>query len=142
MPIFIWLAIAAVMAIIELLSFGLISVWFIVGALASFVAAWLGASTYVQVVLFIAVSVGCLIIFRPIAMKYRNKGEAKEPTLVGKQGIVVEKIDNDALTGRIELSDRVTWTARSIDGSVIDAGERVVVKDQQSIKLIVERIES
>ena len=51
-----WLVVAAVMALIEAFSFGLITMWFVVGALVAFVADLLGASFVVQIVLFLVVS--------------------------------------------------------------------------------------
>ena len=40
---FVWLAVAAVMAVVEVASFGLITMWFVIGALAAFAANLLGA---------------------------------------------------------------------------------------------------
>ena len=44
------------------------------------------------------------------------------------------------MTGRVETPDHMTWAALSADGSVLPEGTRVRVVDQQSIKLVVERI--
>ena len=60
-----WLVVAAVMALIEAFSFGLITMWFVVGALVAFVADLLGANFVVQVALFLVVSVLCLVLLRP-----------------------------------------------------------------------------
>lgn len=142
MPLYVWLVVAVIMAIVELVSFGLISVWFVIGALAAFVSALFGANVYIQTIVFIVISVIFLLIFRPIALKYRNKNQSEEPTLVGKQGIVIEEINNELLSGRVELDDHVSWIARSADGSVISKDEQVVVVNQESIKLFVERTHS
>ena len=99
-----WLVVAAVMALIEAFSFGLITMWFVVGALVAFVADLLGANFVVQVALFLVVSVLCLVLLRPVVVKHRNRGHSAEPTLVGERGVVCETIDNDGLTGRVELS--------------------------------------
>ncbi len=136
---FIWLGIAAVMAVAEIVSLGLITMWFVVGALVAFVANMLGADTFLQVVLFIIVSVACLVLLRPVFVKYRKRGQSHEPSNVGKLGVVVEEVDNDHLVGRVELSNHMTWLARSADGSVLRVGENVVVVGQESVKLIVER---
>ena len=50
-------------------------------------------------------------------------------------------IDNDGLTGRVELSDHMTWSARSATGEVLPVGMRVEVVAQESIKLIVKPCE-
>lgn len=132
-----WLVVAGVMAVIEAFSFGLITMWFVVGALVAFVADLLGASFVVQIVLFLVVSVLCLVLLRPVFVKYRNRGHSAEPSLLGERGVVCEVIDNNGLTGRIELSNHMTWSARSATGEVLPEGTRVEVVAQESIKLIV-----
>ena len=127
-----WLVVAAVMALIEAFSFGLITMWFVVGALVAFVADLLGANFVVQVALFLVVSVLFLVLLR---------GHSAEPTLVGERGVVCETIDNDGLTGRVELSDHMTWSARSATGEVLPVDMRVEVVAQESIKLIVKLCE-
>ena len=83
------------------------------------------------------VSVLCLVLLRPVFVKYRNRGHSAEPSLLGERGVVCEVIDNDGLTGRIELSNHMTWSARSATGEVLPEGTRVEVVAQESIKLIV-----
>lgn len=140
MDSYLWLGIAAIMAIVEVVSFGLITVWFIIGAFAAFVAAMLGADLIVQIVVFLVVSIACLLLLRPVVLKYRARGEAHEATPVGQHAVVVEDIDNAALKGRIETPDHMTWSAVSADGSVILRDARVRVVAQHSIKLVVERM--
>ena len=72
---FIWLAVAAVMAVVEVVSFGLITMWFVIGALAAFAANLLGADLLVQIVVFLVVSVVCLVALRPVFVKYRDRGK-------------------------------------------------------------------
>lgn len=136
---FVWLGIAVLMAGVEIASFGLITVWFVVGALVAFFASLLHASVLVQIIVFFVVSVGCLLALRPVFVKYRERGKRAEPTHVGDIAVVCEEIDNNRLVGRIETPDHMTWTARSADGSVIPAGVNVIVVGQESVKLIVER---
>lgn len=136
---FIWLAVAAIMAVVEVVSLGLITMWFVIGALIAFVANLLGLDIFVQVIVFLVVSVLCLIVLRPVFVKYRDRGKQEEPTVIGQIGIVCEAIDNDRLVGRIETPNHMTWAALSADGLPIAQGENVVVVGQESVKLIVER---
>ena len=128
---FIWLAVAAVMAVVEVVSFGLITMWFVIGALAAFAANLLGADLLVQIVVLVAL--------RPVFVKYRDRGKQEEPTHVGQTAVVVEDVDNEGLTGRVETDNRMTWAARSADGSFIPQGAVVRIVGQESVKLIVER---
>ncbi len=136
---FAWLAVAFVMAAVEVISFGLITLWFVIGALAAFIVSLLGGDLLLQIVVFLVVSVVCLIVLRPVFIKYRRRGQESEPTEIGRSAVVVETVDNDRLIGRVETEDRMTWAARSADGSVIPAGTIVYVVGQESVKLIVER---
>ena len=102
---FIWLAVAAVMAVVEVVSFGLITMWFVIGALAAFAANLLGADLLVQIVVFLVVSVVCLVALRPVFVKYRDRGKQEEPTHVGQTAVVVEDVDNEGLTGNRQPHD-------------------------------------
>ena len=133
-----WLIIAVVMAIVELASQGLITIWFVAGGLAAFVAGFFGADLTMQIVIFLVVSLACLALLRPLIMKHRKIGEAHEPTLVGSRAIVVERIDPQAQTGRVETPDHMTWAALSADGLPLEEGAQVLVVEQRSIKLVVE----
>ena len=135
-----WLAIAAIMAIVEIASQGLITIWFVAGGVAAFIAGFVGADLTVQIIVFLVVSIACLVLLRPLIMKHRKIGEAHEPTPIGLNAIVVERIDNDALSGRVETPDHMTWAALSADGTPVEAGEQVRVVEQRSIKLVVERM--
>ena len=133
-----WLAIAVVMAIVELASQGLITIWFVVGGLAAFAAGFFGADLTVQIIVFLVVSLACLVLLRPLIMKHRKIGEAHEPTLVGTYAVVVERIDPQTQTGRVETPDHMTWAALSVDGFPLEEGTQVLVVEQRSIKLVVE----
>ena len=137
---FIWLGIAAVAAVVEAISWGLITMWFVIGAIAAFAVAFFGGPVWLQLVVFLVVSVACLVLLRPVILKYRKHGEEHEATPVGSNAVVVERIDNAAMTGRVETPDHMTWAAISSDESVIEPGTRVRVTGNKSIKLIVERM--
>ena len=136
---FIWLGVAAVMGVVELLSLGLVTMWFVIGGLAAFLANILGFDMIVQLVVFFVVSLACLIVLRPVFLKYRKRGVREEPSIVGQNALVIETVDNEQLVGRVETANRMTWAARSADNTVIPLGETVVITDRESITLIVER---
>lgn len=140
MGMFVWLIVAAAMALAEVFTLTLVTVWFVIGGLAAFVAAYLGASLMVQIIVFAVVSVLCLVLFRPLALKHRAIGQTNEASPVGSTAVVVERIIGSQESGRVETDDHMSWAALSADGSPIEVGERVNVVGQKSIKLVVERI--
>ena len=119
---------------------GLVSVWFAGGALAAMLAASLSANLWIQIGVFIITSALLLYFTRPIVKKLLS-GKNKETNLdriIGKTVIVSEKVDNEAETGKCIIAG-VSWSLRSDDGSVIEAGEKVTVDRVEGVKLIVKR---
>lgn len=136
----IWLILFIVFVIIEIPTMGLTTIWFAGGALLSTVAALFGAPVYVQVTLFLVVSVVLLIFTRPIAVKYFNKDREKTNVegMIGKQCIVISEIDNLEGTGQVTVSGQ-EWSARSADEAAkIPVGAVVEVVSVSGVKLIVE----
>ena len=84
---FVWLALVAVLLVIEAVTVGLTTVWFAGGALVAAVAAWLGAGQAVQWILFLAVSLVLLIFTRPLAVRYMNRDVSRTNvnSLIGKK---------------------------------------------------------
>ena len=127
-------------AVGEAVTVGLVSVWFAGGALAAMLAASLSAPLWLQITVFIVISAVLLYFTRPIVRKLLS-GKNKETNLdriIGKTVIVSEKVDNDAETGKCMIAG-VSWSLRSDDGSVIEAGEKVTVDRVEGVKLIVKR---
>ena len=70
---FLWLILAVVLAIIELCTTTLVSIWFVVGSLFAFGTSFITDSWLIQVSVFLIVSGVCLLISRPLADKWLNK---------------------------------------------------------------------
>ena len=134
----IWLAALVILLIAEALTCGLTTIWFAGGALIALAAALFGANVWIQLGVFLAVSLLLLIFTRPAALKYMNKSNLKTnvDSLAGEQGVVAERINNLDGTGKVKLND-VFWTARSEDGSIIEQGAVVQIVRVDGVKLIV-----
>lgn len=138
---FSWLAIAAILGIIEAVSLTLVTIWFVIGGLAAFATAQLGFPIEIQIVVFIGVSVISLFLFRPLVLKHRAQGQMHEASLVGQQALVTESISATGMTGRVETNDHMTWAAISADNDAIEEGSHVLIIGNESIKLIVRAID-
>ena len=134
----VWLVVLAVMIVIEVLTLGLTTIWFGVGAIGAAVAAWLGYGIWVQIVVFAILSVIAMALCRPIAVKYLNKDKEKTNVddVIGKTVVVTKEIDNERATGTVVLNG-MEWTARSEDDRVIAENEKVTVVAVKGVKLIV-----
>lgn len=133
-----WLVVVVVMAMIEIITLGLTSIWFAGGALVAFLAYLLGANLITQMILFVLVSFLLLGFTRPLAMKYINKNRTKTnaESLVGKNAVVLEDIDNLKARGMVSVSGQ-EWTARSADDTLIAKDTVVEIIEIRGVKLIV-----
>ena len=139
MVLIFWMVILILCIVIEVLTLGLTTIWFAAGALVAIFAALLYAPIFVQVILFLLVSLTLLFFTRPIAVKYFNRDRVKTnvESMVGRQAIVIGEIDNVQATGQVTVSGQ-EWSARSWDDKVrIPAGAVVVVVAISGVKLIV-----
>ncbi len=139
MVLIFWMVILILCIVIEVLTLGLTTIWFAAGALVAIFAALLYAPIFVQVILFLLVSLTLLFFTRPIAVKYFNRDRVKTnvESMVGRQAIVTGEIDNVQATGQVTVSGQ-EWSARSWDDKVrIPAGAVVVVVAISGVKLIV-----
>lgn len=136
----IWLIIFVACIVIEIISMGLTTIWFAGGALIAAVAAALGIPLWMQIVLFVLISLVLLYFTRPIAVKYFNKDRVKTnaESLVGKQAIVISEIDNLQGVGQVTVEGK-EWTARTInEGVTLPVGSVVTIRAISGVKLMVE----
>ena len=138
-----WLILFVILLVIEILTMGLTTIWFAGGALVAFILAFVGFGLPVQIIVFLLVSIGLLVLTRPIAMKFFNQERQKTnaESLIGQKAVVLETIDTLHGTGRAEVNG-MEWSAKTDDsGETIDAGEVVVIEGIQGVKLIVRKEE-
>ncbi len=138
-----WIIVMIAMLIVEAAAPGLVSIWFAIGALAALIGAAVHAPIWLQVVLFVAVSIAALLITRPLAKKYINgRTQATNADMIlGKECVVREDIDNLAGKGVIFAGGKI-WTARSAEeGCVIPKGSKAVVERIEGVKAIVRPVQ-
>lgn len=133
-----WLIAFVLLLIIEAAVPGLISIWFALGAIAALIASAFHAPMWLQVTVFIVVSIASLIFTRPLAMKYVN-GKTKATNadrVLFQKAVVTEEVNNLMGTGAAKV-DGKEWTARSKDdGMVIPKGATADIDRIDGVKLI------
>jgi membrane protein implicated in regulation of membrane protease activity len=125
-----WIGVALVLAAIEAATVDFVFIMFAGGALAGAVAAGLGASFPLQVVVAVGVALLLLFLVRPLIKRQFLDGEVDHQigasALVGRQARVLQAVtDSD---GRIKLGGE-TWSARLAEGTTtaVGPGEEVRV---------------
>ena len=135
-----WIIVLIAAIFIEAMTMGLTSIWFAGGALTAIILELLNAGTYLQVIVFLVISLLLLYFTRPVAVKLFNKERVKTNAegLIGKQAVVTDTIHNLKTTGKVVVAGQ-EWSARSSDEETIfETGEIVRIVDIKGVKLIVE----
>ncbi|MDR0220457.1 MAG: NfeD family protein [Lachnospiraceae bacterium] len=139
--IFFWLVLFVIFVLIEAVTLGLATIWFAGGALiATLVAVGFPGLIWLQVLLFLVVSILLLYFTRPIAVKYFNKDRVKTnvESYIGREVIVISEIDNLQGIGQVRLGGQ-EWSARTAsDDDVMEVGAVGIVKAVDGVKLIIE----
>lgn len=134
-----WLLIIVVCIIIEALTISLTTTWFAIGALIAWFVSLVGLSLQTQIIIFLLVSIICLIFTRPIAIKKLKIGKTKTnlDSLIGKCVKVKSTINNLNNEGMVVVNG-LEWAARSFNDEIIEKDEIVCVREIKGVKLIVE----
>ncbi len=137
----IWAIVAVGLAIGELLTPGMFFLGPVaLAAVAAGIASLLGAAAWLQLIVFIAVSIASLGVLRPIARAHiRMPALTRTGTaaLVGSKAVVLQRVDVNG--GRVRIGGE-EWSARAyIDDQVLEPGTRVeVVKIEGATALVYE----
>ena len=137
-PSICWLAALIVLILVEAATVGLVSLWFALGALAALLTSFWVNSIWVQLGVFLAVSLVTLLVIRPLARRYITPRQVatNADRAVGAEGIVTQAIDNLKASGQVSVQGSV-WTARAQGDVFIPAGTTVKVLRIEGVKLIV-----
>lgn len=138
----IWLIVAIILVILEIATAGFGVICFAIGAGFSALIAGLGGNLTWQIVIFAVVSLLTFIFLRPVVMRFLEKKSKDVKTnaeaIVGRKGVVSERIDATQHTGRVAI-DGDDWKAVSEDASVIEKGQTVEIVKLDSIIVTVKQ---
>lgn len=136
MDILIWIFIAAVFFILELITTTFFLVWFGVGSIVAAILNYLGFDIYVQFAGFIIVSIILILSTRKFAATITPEPTKKTTAerLIGMHGKVIKKLPNNSFIVNVAGEE---WTSCSDDS--VDVGDTVKVVGIDSIKLIIEK---
>lgn len=134
-----WIVVLIISIIVEVISLGLTSIWFAGGALVAAAVAALGLPLWLQILVFVVVTLVLLVFTRPVAVKYFNKERVRTnvESLIGRQAIVISEISNIQGIGQVTVSGQ-EWSARSYEEEKqIGVGAVVRIVAVSGVKLIV-----
>ena len=137
-----WFVLMVVFLIMEASTVTVVSIWFVIGALAALILSMLEVQLWLQVVVFFTVSCVLLALLRPVTKRFFTPRIVKTnvDSLIGSVGIVTQRIENVASKGQVKLGT-MEWTARSVSGESIPEGTMIRVVRIEGVKAMVEPAE-
>ncbi len=133
-----WMIVFIVLILLELMTVNLVSIWFALGALASFALSFFINNVTLQIATFVAVSAISLLLTKDFVKKIRgNKVVATNlDRVIGQIGIVTEEI-NKLEPGEVKV-DGKRWSA--ISSEKIKVGSKVEILSIDGVKLNVKQV--
>ena len=135
---YIWLAIAVVLAIIEMSTVNLVSIWFIISSIIAMIISLFTDNIFIQMAIFVLGGTLLLILTKDAIKKILPvKTKTNIDRIIGMKGIVTEKITKKT-PGEVKV-DGKRWTA--VADETINTDETVEILEINSTKLKVKRTE-
>ena len=137
-----WIIIAGLCFVIEIYTIGFFIFWFGIGALFALITSFFTNSLAIQLVVFIISSMLLVILTKPLLKKFTKNSKSTATnvySLVGKTGIVMEKIDSVKSLGQVKINGEV-WSA--ISNTDLEKDTKVKVIEVNGVKLKVEKIDN
>lgn len=138
----IWLIIAGVCLVIEIITVGFLVFWLAIGALLAMLTSFFTDNLIIQTAVFV-ISSGLLIFAtKPFVKKFMdNKKSVKTNvySIVGKVGIVTSDINSIDGSGQVKVNGEI-WSAVGENEANIAKGTEVQVKEINGVKAIVSPI--
>lgn len=133
-----WLVLLILFIVMESVTTSLVSIWFAAGSLAALILAGLKVQFWVQITVFVAVSIVLLLATRPFAKKFLEPKITKTnfDRIIGEICLVEEEINNLNETGSVKIKG-TTWTARSSEDKILPVGTTVEIIRIEGVKVFV-----
>ena len=134
----VWLILAGIFLIIEIINFGFLIFWFSIGALVAMVSSFFTGNIIVQTTIFLVVST-LLLLTKPFVDKMLPKDKIIKTnaySIEGKIGKVISDIEPIEGKGQVKVSGEV-WSAKSSGDIYISKDTEVLIEKIDGVKVIV-----
>ncbi len=135
----IWLIIAILFFILEMMGPGFLLFWVGVGALIAMVVSIFVDNLVVQIGVFTIASTVLLFCTRPFVKKFSKNDNTitNAQSIIGKKAVVTKEINFLKGTGQIKVNGEA-WSAKSSKEDIIEEGAKVTILNINGVKAIVE----
>lgn len=135
----IWLIVAGVCLIIEIMTVGFLIFWFAIGALFAMIVSFFTNNLIIQTSVFVLSSGILIFATKPFVKNFVNKKDSIKTnvySIVGKTGIVTKDIDTIQALGQVKVDGEI-WSAIGLNDTTISQGTEVEIKEIKGVKAIV-----
>lgn len=134
----IWLIVAGVFFIGEILTAGFLIFWLGVAALLTMCVSFFTSNLMIQMAVFVISSVILILATKPFVKKFvdHKSTPTNAYSLIGKKAKVIQEINPIENKGQIKVSAEV-WTATNEKGEIIPEGTEVEILKIEGVKAIV-----
>ncbi len=135
-----WLIASGIFFIAEIITTGFLVFWLGIAGLITMCISFFTDNLMIQASVFVILSAVLILVTKPFVNKFVNKKETVEKTnafsIIGKTAIVIKDIDSINGVGQIKVDGEV-WSAEGVNGSNIEKGTKVEVKEIDGVRAIV-----
>lgn len=138
---YIWLILAGVFLIGEVMTAGFLIFWLSVGSLIAMIVSFFTDSIIIQTSIFVISSVILIFATKPFVKKFAKVETVltNAKSIIGKKGIVTVDIDSIKSTGQVKIDGEI-WSAIGEDETDIPKGAEIEVLEIKGVKVIVRPI--
>ena len=137
--LYIWIGIIIAALIVEALTAGLTSIWFIPAAIVGIILELFKVPQAIQITAFLVMSLVGVLFLRKFSKKATHVATNVTDMVIGGEAIVTERIDSLEETGEVKI-DGKRWSARLENGGTAEIGDHVEVIRIVGVKLICKKL--
>lgn len=133
----VWLIIAGLFFIGEIITVGFLVFWFGVGALLAMIVSFFTSNIIIQTTVFIVSSAILLFVTKPFVKKFVDVKPTNTNafSIIGKKALVIKEINSHSV-GQIKINGEV-WSAEAENDETITEGSEVEIVKINGVKTIV-----
>ena len=136
----VWLIIAGLFFIAEMITVGFLVFWFGVGSLLAMIVSFFTSNIIIQTTVFIVSSAILLLVTKPFVKKFVDVKTTKTNafSIIGKKALVIKEINLHSV-GQIKINGEV-WSAEAENDETITEGSEVEIVKINGVKAIVKAV--
>ena len=137
----IWLIIAGLFFIGEIITVGFLVFWFGVGAIVAMIVSLFTSNIIIQTAAFVISSTILLFVTKPFVKKFVDIKPTNTNvfSIIGKKALVIKEINSVHFSGQIKINGEV-WSAETENDEIIPEGSEVEIMRIKGVKAIVKPI--